>query len=182
MHENSRRPRTQWVWQSGKILHCCRCCCCCTLQRTSTCHARGRTTTGQATAAQATTGEIELLLLPLPLVLPLPLPPGSFKYYFSTFLYFHVAIIASSLPSLAAAILSSKCASSASSNNVKGPLQYLPLPLHLLPCTVHCLTHSQSGRQSVQSLSPFISFSLAPAVIKGKLLQKKIFGAFQRCN
>lgn len=154
MHENSRRPRTQWAWQAGQILHCC----CCTLQRTSTCHARGRTTAGQATAAQATTGEIELLLLP-PV---LPLPPGSFKYYFSTFLYFHVAIIASSssssLPSLAAAILSSKCASSASSNNVKGPLQYLPLPLQLLPCTVHCLTHSQADSQCS------LSFPFSPSL------------------
>lgn len=160
MHENSRRPRTQWAWQSGKILHCC---CCCTLQRTSTCHARGRTTMGQATAAQATTGEIELLLLP-PV---LPLPPGSFKYYFSTFLYFHVAIIASSssssLPSLAAAILSSKCASSASSNNVKGPLQYLPLPLPpSFPalCTVS-LTPSQADSQCSLSLPDSPSLSCA---------------------
>lgn len=158
MHENSRRPRTQWAWQSGKILHCC---CCCTLQRTSTCHARGRTTTGQATAAQATTGEIELLLLPLPLVLPLPLPPGSFKYYFSTFLYFHVAIIASSLPSLAAAILSSKCASSASSNNVKGPLQYLPLPLPP-PFPALC-TVSLTPSQTVSAVSPSPSLLLSRA-------------------
>lgn len=157
MHENSRRPRTQWAWQSGKILHCCRCCCCCTLQRTSTCHARGRTTTGQATAAQATTGEIELLLLP-PV---LPLPPGSFKYYFSTFLYFHVAIIASSLPSLAAAILSSKCASSASSNNVKGPLQYLPLPLPP-PFPALC-TVSLTPSQTVSAVSPSPSLLLSRA-------------------